>query len=48
MFDFGQGTPPVLIALNPTARKQTLHALDTRATVDHEKFLGSEVEEASI
>jgi hypothetical protein len=38
MFDFGQGTPRVLVVLNPTARKQTLRALDMRATVDREKF----------
>ncbi len=38
MFDFGQGTPRVLFVLNPTARKQTLRALDMRATVDREQF----------
>jgi hypothetical protein len=38
MFDFGQGTPGVLVVLNPTARKQTLRALDMRATVDREEF----------
>jgi hypothetical protein len=38
MFDFGQGTPRVLVVLNPTARKQMLRALDMRATVDHEEF----------
>jgi hypothetical protein len=38
MFDFGQGTPRVLVVLNPTARKQTLRALDMRATVDREEF----------
>jgi predicted nucleotidyltransferase len=40
MFDFGQGTPRVLVVLNPTARKQTLLALDMRATVDREEFFG--------
>lgn len=38
MFDFGQGTPRVLVVLNPNARKQTLRALDMRATVDREEF----------
>jgi len=38
MFDFGQGTPRVLVVLNPTARKQTLRALDMRATVGHDEF----------
>jgi hypothetical protein len=38
LFDFGQGMPRVLVALNPTARKQTLRALDMRATVDNEEF----------
>jgi Nucleotidyltransferase domain len=38
MFDFGQGTPRVLVVLNPTARKQTLRALDMRARVDREQF----------
>jgi hypothetical protein len=38
MFDFGQGIPRVLVVLNPTARKQTLRALDMRATVDREEF----------
>lgn len=38
MFDFGQGTPRVLVVLNPTARKQTLRALDMRALVDRDKF----------
>ncbi len=28
----------VLVVLNPTARKQTLRALDMRAAVDHEEF----------
>jgi hypothetical protein len=32
MFDFGQGTPPVLVVLQPTARKQSLRAVDTWAT----------------
>jgi hypothetical protein len=40
MFDFGQGTPRVLVVLNPTARKQTPRALDMRATVDREEFFG--------
>jgi hypothetical protein len=38
MFDFGQGISRVLVVLNPTARKQTLRALDMRATVGHEFF----------
>jgi len=38
MFDFGQGIPRVLIVLNPTGRKQTLRALEMRATADHEEF----------
>ena len=38
LFDFGQGIPRVLVALNPTARKQTPRALDMRATVDNEEF----------
>lgn len=38
MFDFGQGTPRVLVVLNPTARKGTLRALDMRAVVDHDEF----------
>jgi predicted nucleotidyltransferase len=38
MFDFGQGIPRVLVVLNPTARKQTLRALDMRATVDGDEF----------
>jgi predicted nucleotidyltransferase len=40
MFDFGQGIAHVLVVLNPTARKQTLRALDMRATVDREQFFG--------
>jgi len=36
MFDFGQGTPRVLVVLNPSAPKQTLRALDMRAMVDRE------------
>jgi hypothetical protein len=28
----------VLVVLNPTARRQTLRALDMRATVDREEF----------
>ena len=39
MFDFGQGIPRVLVVLNPTARRQTLRALDMRARVDREEFL---------
>jgi predicted nucleotidyltransferase len=38
MFDFGQGTPRVLVVLNPTARKQRLRALDMLAMVDREEF----------
>jgi hypothetical protein len=38
MFDFGQGTPRVLVLLNPTARKQALRTLDMRATVAREVF----------
>jgi hypothetical protein len=38
-FDFGQGVTHVLVVLNPTARKQTLRALDMRATVEREEFL---------
>ena len=38
MFDFSRGTPRVLVILNPAARKQTLRALDMRATVDREEF----------
>jgi Nucleotidyltransferase domain len=38
MFDFGQGISRVLAVLSPTARKQTLRALDMRTTVDHEEF----------
>jgi Nucleotidyltransferase domain len=36
--DFGQGIPRVLVVLNPTARRQTLRALDMQATVDREEF----------
>jgi hypothetical protein len=38
MFDFGQGIPRVLVILNPTARTQTLRALDMRATFDRDEF----------
>lgn len=38
MFDFGQGTPRVLVVLNPTARKQTLRALDMQAVADRDEF----------
>ena len=38
MFDFGQGILRVLVVLNPTARKETLRALDMRAPVDREEF----------
>jgi hypothetical protein len=38
MFDFGQGTPRVLVVLNPTARKQMLRALDIRAVADRDEF----------
>jgi hypothetical protein len=40
MFDFGQGIARVLVVLNPTARKQTLRALDMQATVDRGQFFG--------
>jgi hypothetical protein len=40
LLDFGQGTPRVLVVLNPTARKQTLRALDMRALVDHDELFG--------
>jgi hypothetical protein len=39
LLDFGQGIPRVLVVLNPTARKQSLRALDMEATVDHEGVL---------
>jgi hypothetical protein len=38
LFDFGQGIPRVLVVLNPSARKQSLRALDMRATVGREEF----------
>jgi hypothetical protein len=38
MFDFGQGTPRVVVVLNPTARKQTLRALDMRAIAVRDEF----------
>jgi Nucleotidyltransferase domain len=38
LLDFGQGTPRVLVVLNPTARKQTLRALDMRAKVSHDEL----------
>jgi hypothetical protein len=38
MFDFGQGTPRVLIVLNPTARKEMLRALDIRAVANRDEF----------
>jgi hypothetical protein len=38
LFDLGQGISRVLVVLNPTARKQSLRALDMRARVDHEQF----------
>jgi len=38
MFDFGQGTPRVLVVLNPTACKHTLRALDMRAVADRNEF----------
>jgi hypothetical protein len=44
MFDFGQGTPRVVVVLNPTARKRTLRALDMRALVDRDKFFISSTE----
>jgi hypothetical protein len=40
LFDFGQGISRVLVVLNPTARTQTLRALDMKATVDREAFFG--------
>jgi hypothetical protein len=40
LFDFGQGMPRVLVILNPSARKQMVHVLDMRATVDREQFFG--------
>jgi hypothetical protein len=33
-----QGIPRVLVVLNPTARKQSVRALDMRARVDREEF----------
>jgi hypothetical protein len=38
LLDFGQGTPRVLVVLNPTAHKQTLRALDMRAIADRDQF----------
>jgi Nucleotidyltransferase domain len=38
LFDFGQGTPRVLVVLNPTARQHRLRALDMRAAVDPDEF----------
>jgi hypothetical protein len=38
MFDFGQGTPRVVVLLNPTARKQTLRALDMHALAGRDEF----------
>jgi hypothetical protein len=38
MFDFGQGTPRVLVVFNPTARKQRLRALGMRAVADRDEF----------
>jgi hypothetical protein len=38
LFDFGQGIPRVLVVLNPSARKQSLRALDMRATVGRKEF----------
>lgn len=38
LLGFGQGTPRVLVVLNPTARKQTLRALDMRATADRDEL----------
>jgi hypothetical protein len=40
LFDFGQGISRVLVVLNPSARKQSLRALDMRATVDRDQFFG--------
>jgi hypothetical protein len=36
---FGQGTPRVIVVLNPTARTQTLRALDMRALVDSHELI---------
>jgi predicted nucleotidyltransferase len=38
MLALGQGTPRVLVVLNPTARKQPVLALDVRAVVDRNEF----------
>jgi hypothetical protein len=38
MLDFGQGIPRVLVVLNPSARKQTLRALEMRAIADRDDF----------
>lgn len=40
LLDFGQGTPRVLVVLNPTARRHTLRALDMRAKVSHDDLFG--------
>lgn len=40
LLDFDQGIGRVLVILNPTARKETLRALDMRAAVDGEQFFG--------
>jgi hypothetical protein len=40
MLDFGHGIRRVLVVLTPSARKQSLRALDMKATVDREEFFG--------
>jgi hypothetical protein len=40
MLDFGHGIPRVLVGLNPSTRKQSLRALDMKATIDREEFFG--------
>jgi hypothetical protein len=40
MLDFGHGIRRVLVVLNPSTRKQSLRALDMKATVDREEFFG--------
>lgn len=40
LLNFGQGTPRVLVVVNPTARTQTLRALDMRALVDSDELFG--------
>jgi hypothetical protein len=40
MVDLGHGIRRVLVVLNPSTRKQSLRALDMKATVDREEFFG--------